>query len=77
MARSVAGDEPGLQVVVRQQLLDYGVLVGLDVLRQKVSQIQIPDYSKTIKVPVIGDVTVTVRTHAEPMLSSASFLKIK
>ena len=27
MARSVAGDEPGLQVVVRQELLDYGVLV--------------------------------------------------
>ncbi|XP_060691934.1 bactericidal permeability-increasing protein-like isoform X2 [Hemiscyllium ocellatum] len=51
---------PGLKVRVTQKALDYGRQVGVQVLRQKLRQIQIPDVSGETHLPVIGHVKYQV-----------------
>ncbi|XP_078092219.1 bactericidal permeability-increasing protein-like [Mustelus asterias] len=47
---------PGLKVRVTQKALEYGRQVGIQVLQQKLREIQIPDVSGKADVPVIGHV---------------------
>ncbi|XP_078411581.1 bactericidal permeability-increasing protein-like isoform X1 [Cetorhinus maximus] len=47
---------PGLKVRVTQKALEYGREIGIQVLQQKLREIQIPDVSGKASVPVIGHV---------------------
>uniref|UniRef100_UPI00398F87FC bactericidal permeability-increasing protein-like isoform X1 n=2 Tax=Pristiophorus japonicus TaxID=55135 RepID=UPI00398F87FC len=47
---------PGLKARVTQKALDYGRQVGVQILQQKLREIQIPDVSGKTRVPVIGSV---------------------
>ncbi|XP_075033763.1 BPI fold-containing family B member 1 [Mixophyes fleayi] len=47
---------PGFVVRITQKGLDYGRQEGISVLQQKLSKIQLPDFSGTYDVGILGDV---------------------
>eukprot|EP00892_Ulva_mutabilis_P006037 jgi/Ulvmu1/3805/UM018_0015.1 len=51
---------PGMEVAVRQALLDYGVTVGLDALSSHIHDITIKEVDTTISVPLLGQVDLTI-----------------
>lgn len=51
---------PGLEVALRQQLLDHATSVGLDLLTSHIHSIAIPKLSRTIHMSVLGDVQVSI-----------------
>lgn len=59
-ASELRGDLPGIEVAARQALLDYSTQQGLAILRDRVTQLVIPDVSKTFNVPVVGDFKLQV-----------------
>jgi hypothetical protein len=56
----VPGPLPGLHVAVRQQMLNYGTNVALRLLSSHIHSITIPSLSRTISVPVLGDVSLHI-----------------
>ncbi|KAJ1122947.1 hypothetical protein NDU88_001420 [Pleurodeles waltl] len=58
--RGTEATEAGLKGRITQQGLDYGRQVGIQVLKDQLQKISIPDLSGTYSVPVIGNVHYTV-----------------
>jgi len=54
------GDAAGIQLVTRQSLFDYASDQGLQLLKQRVQDISIPDQHKSFRVPVIGEFIVSL-----------------
>jgi hypothetical protein len=54
----LSDDDASLEMAVRQSLFDYAVDKGLDILTQKVFDIDLPDFTTTAQLPLIGGVNV-------------------
>jgi hypothetical protein len=54
----LSDDEASLEMAVRQSLLDYAVEKGLDILTQKVFNIDLPNFTTTAQLPLIGGINV-------------------
>jgi lipopolysaccharide-binding protein len=51
---------PGLELAIRQELLDYATSIALELLTSHIYSIQIPRLSRDISVPVLGDVHILI-----------------
>lgn len=54
----LSDDDASLEMAVRQSLLDYAVDKGLDILTQKVFNIDLPNFTTTAQLPLIGGINV-------------------
>lgn len=49
---------PGIELAARQFLFNYATQQGLDMLKAKIQDLEIPDVSKSFNLPLVGDFTL-------------------
>eukprot|EP00197_Chlamydomonas_leiostraca_P014615 CAMPEP_0202865826 /NCGR_PEP_ID=MMETSP1391-20130828/6456_1 /ASSEMBLY_ACC=CAM_ASM_000867 /TAXON_ID=1034604 /ORGANISM="Chlamydomonas leiostraca, Strain SAG 11-49" /LENGTH=620 /DNA_ID=CAMNT_0049545707 /DNA_START=18 /DNA_END=1880 /DNA_ORIENTATION=+ len=54
-AQASAESQPGIQVAARQALFDWGTVEGLELLKEKIVTLQIPDVEKVFNLPIVGE----------------------
>lgn len=57
-ASSMQDHTPGIELAARQYLFNYATQQGIDILKDRISQLDIPPISKSFNLPLVGDFTL-------------------
>lgn len=55
-----AEPQPGIQIALRQNLFDWGTSECLELLKQKLATLKIPDVEKVFSFPIVGEFKLQV-----------------